>query len=105
MQKEQESKYQLFPISASFVKLKFFSPQLEAKKQYEAVREKSLDQDVQYQERLRRLEAEQNERELEREKLLIAHKLQKKGEMEVNLADFRHEQAIREHEATKKVWT
>ena len=49
------------------------------------------------------IEEKQRLKNMERDKMLISHKLQEKSRLEVQLADFHHGQKVREHEATKQV--
>ena len=76
---------------------------MEAKEAFEKLKEENLERDVRHQEKIKELEHNQRLKELEREKALISHKLNQQSELEVKMADFHHEQSVREHEATKQV--
>ena len=75
---------------------------LEAKEAFEKLKEQNLQRDFQHKEKIQALEDAQRIKEMEREKALISHKLKKKSDLEVELADFHHQQSVREHEATKE---
>merc|ERR1712110_955409 len=75
---------------------------LEAKEAFEKLKEQNLERDFKHKEKVHELEEAQRMKELEREKMLVSHKLKRKSDLEVELADFHHQQAVREHEVTKE---